>query len=128
MLKTYYREHTLKIDDIIVYTDNHNVLVDESEANLTPTIIKSGDTFESMWNLITNEKKYFWQRLYTNFFTKKRKIEFCQYGWVWKEKKFNLKWEYIVIDKECTVSLKEFQNFPIEKVIQFYKERGIEKI
>lgn len=128
MLKTYCREYTLKVDNIIVYTNNHYVLVDETEANLNPTIIESGDNFESIWNLIKSGKRYFWQSLYTNLLTKKRRIEFYQNGWIWKEKEFNLKWEYIIIDKEVTVSLKEFQDFPVEKVIQFYKERGIEKI
>lgn len=134
MLKIYRTRYTLRMEKErdekwVFWTDPF--ILEESDAEMNRFAKQSGDTFESFWEVY---KRYglmlpcnTWMR---GIFSKKRRIEFFfDYAPTWVDNGEKRKWTIEEELIEIQLSMEQLMKIkPADKVIEYLKERGIEKI
>lgn len=128
MMNVYKRTIKIYLENEVVGGDLEFVLQDEIEVT---NFTKEGNTFAEFWNVLGEYPLKVdcarWQR---GLFSKKRRIEPWYGGHfkTWKEDGSTREWKVVWEEKEESCAMKHFKNFNAEKVIQYFKERGINSI
>lgn len=130
MLKTYYTRYTLTINGEVYTTHTRRPVILREENVITKEF--SGKTFQSFWEIFPEYGIIIpgntWLR---GLFSKKRRIEFfdsyCNFK-TWVDNGEEREWSFKIEDFECEVSMKELLECKSDLVIEYLKERGINKI
>lgn len=127
MLKTYYTKCTITINEKTYTTTTNNFILEESE------ILNKewrGKTFQGFWD-ISRELGLLapcnhWLRA---LWSKKRRIEFFTPIFkTWIDNGEEREWLVKMEDVETTLTMEKLMKCDANLVIQYLKERGIEKI
>lgn len=130
MLKTYYTRYILTINgEKYITSTRRPIILDEDKIAIQEFC---GKTFQSFWDLFKDYGLILpgncWMR---GIFSKKRRIEFfdnyCDFK-TWIDDGEEREWSFKVEDIECEVSMKELLECKSDLVIEYLKERGINKI
>lgn len=130
MMNVYKRTVRIYLENKVVGGYSDFVLQKDSEAvNYT----KEGNTFTDFWDELNY---YSWMPLDCArwekglFFSNKRRIEPWHGGdfKTWKEDGSTREWKVVWKEEKCSCKLEQFKHFDAEKVIQYFKERGINSI
>ena len=134
MLKIYRTRYTLRMErekdeKWVFWTDPF--ILEESDAEMNRFAKYSGDTFESFWEVYERYGLMLpcnrWMR---GIFSKKRRIEFF-YGYAptWVDNGEKRKWMIEEELMEIQLSMEKLMKIqPADSVIEYLRERGIEKI
>lgn len=130
MMNVYRRNIKIYLEDKVIGSYVDLVLQKDSESKEYEI---SGNSFAEFWNVLTDFSWIYlecarWER--GPFFSKKRRIEPWHGGYfkTWKEDGSTREWKLIWTEEKCSCKLEAFKKFDTEKVIQYFKERGINSI
>lgn len=130
MLKTYYTKYTLTINGEEYITNTRRpIILNEKDVAIKEF---SGKTFQSFCEMFPNYGLIIpgnsWMR---GIFSKKRRIEFfntyCNFK-TWIDNGEEREWSFKIEDIECEVSMNQLLECKSDLVIEYLKERGINKI
>ena len=127
MMKTYLQTIALTIDNKVVYINQTKQLLteEEKEEKILETV---GSSFDTLWNEIKKTGWYLGANFHQNPLTKKRSMQFTDV-FLWKERKQpNLDWKITRRYQEISMTLEEMASFPVDSIIQYLKERGIDAL
>lgn len=103
----------------------------ENESDII-NIERSGNNFAGLWDVLNdfNWINLLCTRWEKSLFSNKRRIEPWHGGGfkTWKEDGSTREWKVVWKEEKCSCKLEQFKNFDTEKVIQYFKERGINSI
>ena len=128
MLKTYLTRYTLTINgDKYVTNTRRPIIAREPEFKEF-----KGNTFASFWELFQIYGLIIPGNCWTRgIFSKKRRIEFfdsyCVFD-TWIDNGKEREWSFTVEDYEYETTMKELMECEADLVIEYLKERGINKI
>lgn len=130
MMKVYKRDVKIYLENKVIGSYIDLVLQKESEAKEYEI---SGDSFSRLWDVLNDFSWIYlecarWER--GLFFSNKRRIEPWHGGdfKTWKEDGSTREWKVVWKEEKCSCKLEQFKHFDAEKVIQYFKERGINSI
>lgn len=129
MLKVYKMEWKLNLDGSEEWHDNSGKKFLEEEHGEEITTFRGKD-FQSFWDLFEDFGLMIpANRLNQGFFSKKRRIEFFwDYAKIWVDNGEEREWTLKVRIVETKCTMEELMKMDSELVIQYLKERGINKI
>ena len=129
MMNVYTRDIKIYLEDEVIGSCYDYILEDESEIMNNEI---SGNSFAGLWDVL---KDFSWIYLFCarrekGLFSNKRRIEPWKDGdfKTWKEDGSTREWKVVCKEEKCSCKLEQFKNFNVEKVIQYFKERGINSI
>lgn len=129
MMEVYKRDVKIYLEDKVIGSHVEFVLQEESEAKEYEI---SGNNFAGFWDVLNDFSWMYlecarWER---GLFSKKRRIEPWHGGQfkTWKEDGSTREWKLIWAEEKCSCKLEAFKKFDTEKIIQYFKERGINSI
>ena len=128
MLKVYKMEWKLNLDGSEEWHDSGKKFLEEEHGEEITTL--KGKDFQSFWDLF----EHFGLMIPANrwnqgFFSKKRRIEFFwDYAKTWVDNGEEREWTLKVRFVETKCTMEELMKMDSELVIQYLKERGINKI
>ena len=129
MLKTYITNYEFYIDGRKVSTFSSDKYLKE-EHELEKDVI-SGNTFESLWQAMEDEKykvSVFTKRKERTRWSNKRRIEFFGSTKTWKDNGKLREWALVVTEEEITLTFSEVLHLDSDLVMQYLKENGIKII
>ena len=128
MMNAYTRVMEFVIDGKVVRDYSWTILADDKEAKTEVTIDGCGRTFDSLWEYCGQPGKCLnvpCNRWESALWSKKRRIEFFPNIKTWIDNGTEREWEVRYIDVLDTISMDALLQKDADKVIQYFKDRGL---
>ena len=128
MMNVYLRVLNFSIDNKIVKTECHEILIDDKDVLTEEIIDGQGTTFDSLWDYMGTAYKGLnvpanrWERA---FWSKKRRIEFFVKAKTWIDNGTERPWKITMYDKPYSISMSRLMKFDADKVAQYLVERNL---
>ena len=127
-MNVYLRVLDFSIDNKIVRTEHHEILIDDKDALIEEIIDGQGITFDSLWDYMGTAYKCLnvpanrWERA---FWSKKRRIEFFVKVKTWVDNGTERPWKVTMHDEPYSISMSRLMQFNADKVTQYLVERNL---